>query len=444
MKPRRSKTPALLIHDGAQWRLPGLAPVAAPPDAPPRAWLDALAKTHAAVRFLLAGDVRRLDVALPPRTGWAAAQALVAQELADQTGGDPAAWAPAGRPYGEGRAAALLAGVFEAERLAALRDAAAEAGLRFAGAAALGLAVAAAWRAQPAATRQTLVCVGPGEALVVPPAPAAPQPVSAGLRHAAVAPEAWLERFTHGMRGLGADAALRVIAPGGDAEALAATLRDQGGFADALALAEAPTLEAATALAAAAKPNRLREALPVANPWEPRKRFSHAWIVTPCLCLLALPYLYAWHEGRALQAETARYQAEAARFLPLERATQAAQKRKDAAQRAYDAEVATQNALAERRRPLAAFVQVAYFFCRHAGPTVVLDSLTERNGVVSATGTYEDSEEGLRLREALTAFAAAEGLRLADTKDEAGADAEGLPITRFAYTIDCTRMGDAP
>ncbi len=442
MKPKRSKIPAILIHDGAQWRLPGQSPVAAPPDAPPAAWLNDLAKTHTAVRFLLACDLRRQDVALPPRTKWAEAQNLMAQELADQTGGDPTAWVIAGCSYGEGRGAALLAGVFEAGRLAALRDAAAEAGLRFAGAAALSLAVAAVWRAQPAA-KQTLVVVGQGEALVVPPAPAAPQPVPAGLRHAAVAPEAWLERFTHGMRGLGADTPLRLLALGGEAEPLAAVLREQGGFADALPLAVDQTLKAAAALAAAAKVNSLRTDLPVANPWVPRKRFSNAWIVLPCIVLLALPYLYTWHEGRLLKAETARYQAEAAQYLPLEKATDAAQKRKAAAQRAYDSERSTQQALATRRLPLAAFVQVAYFFCRHAGPTVVLDSITERNGVVSVSGTYVDDEEGLRLREALTVFAEAEDLRLANAKDEAGKDAEGLPVTHFSYTIDCTRMGDA-
>ena len=334
-----------------------------------------------------------------------------------------------------------LAGVFETERLAALRDAAAEIGLRFGGVAALSLAVAAAWRAQPTA-KQTLVIVGQGESLVVPPAPAVPQPVSAGLRHVALSPEAWLERFTHGARGLGADTSLHILALGGDAEPLVKALHEQGGFADVQALAADPTLKTAITLAASVKANSLRADLPVANPWVPRKRFSNAWIVLPCIVLLALPYLYTWHEKRSLETATARYQTEAAQYLPLEQSTDAAQKRKAAAQRAYDNERATQQTLAARRRPLAAFVQVAYFFCRNAEPSLVLDTLTEQGGIVTATGTYVDDDEGLRLRAALTVFAEAEGLRLANTKDEAGKDAEGLPIKHFSYTIDCTRMGD--
>ena len=443
MKPKRSKTPATLIYDGARWRLPGQAPVAAAPDAPPRAWLDTLAQTHAAVRVLLDGDLARLDTALPPRTAWDEAQTIVAQEIADQTGADPASLTPAGQAYGAGRESALLAALFPQDRLVALREATEAAGLRFAGAASLALACAAVWRGKDGKARETLLVVGAGQTLVAPPAPSVPFPVSAGLRHAAMGASVWLERFTQGARILGAEAALRVVALGEAGDDLAATLREAGGFADAQALEAEALLGEAAALAAAARPNRLDAPVPVANPWEPRKRFSHAWIVAPCLLILALPYFYTWCEGLGLRAAERRYQAEAAQFLPLERATEAAQRRKDAAQRAYDTARATQQALAARRLPLAAFVQAAYFFCKHAGPTVVLDGLTERGGVVTATGTYVDDEEGLRLREALAAFAEAEGLRLADTKDEAGVDAEGLPLTRFTYTIDCTRMGDA-
>ncbi len=441
MKPKRPKTPATLIYDGARWRLPGQAPVAAAPDAPPRAWLDALAKTHAAVRFLLDGEIRRLDVALPPRTRWAEAQALAAQEIADQTGADPASLIPAGQPYGAGREVALLAVPFPSDRLASLRAAAEAAGLRFAGAASLSLAIAAVWRGQGGNRREALLVVGAGQTVVAPPAPSVPFPVSAGLRHAAMGASVWLERFTQGARILGAEAALRVVALGEAGGGLAETLREAGGFPDVRALDAEACLAEAASLVAGVRPNRLGVAVPVVNPWEPRKRFSNAWIVAPCLLILALPFLYSGGARLGLRADERRYRAEAARYLPLERATEAAQRRRDAAQRALDAESAAQRALAERRRPLAAFVQVAYFFCKHAGATVVLDGLTERDGVVSVAGSYVDDEEGLRLREALTAFAEAEGLRLVDARDEAGVDGEGLPLTRFAYTIDCTRMG---
>lgn len=443
MKPKRSSLPAILIHDGARWHLAGRAPQAGAPDAPPRAWLDALAQTHAAVRILMDGDLSRLDVALPPRTAWAEAQTLVAQDLADRTGAAPETLVAAPQPFGAGRESAVLAGFFDRDRLAALRETVEAAGLRFAGVAPLALACAAAWRARAAKSRETLIVVGMGQTLVVPPAPAVPFPVAGGLRHAALGPEAWLERFTHGARALGPEAALRLLVPGETSADLATTLREAGGFADTRALDPEAFLAEAAALAAAARPNRLDAALPMANPWEPRKRFSHAWIVTPCLLILALPFLYSGGARLGLRADERRYRAEAARYLPLERATEAAQRRRDAAQRALDAESAAQRALAERRRPLAAFVQVAYFFCKHAGATVVLDGLTERDGVVSVAGSYVDDEEGLRLREALTAFAEAEGLRLVDARDEAGVDGEGLPLTRFAYTIDCTRMGGA-
>ena len=443
MKPKRTKTLAILIYDGARWRLPGQPPEAAAPDAPPRAWLDTLAQTHADVRVLLDGDLTRLDTALPPRTAWDEAQTIVAQEIADQTGADPASLTPAGQAYGAGRESAVLAALFPQDRLVALREATEAAGLRFAGAASLALACAAVWRGKDGKARETLLVVGAGQTLVVPPAPATPFPVAGGLRHAAVSPEAWLERFTHGARALGPETALRVVALGETRADLAATLREAGGFADVRALEAEAFLGEAAALAAAARPNRLDAALPVANPWEPRKRFSHGWIVAPCLAILALPYLYTWHAGWGLRAAEARYRAEAAQYLPLERATEAAQKRKDAAQRAYDSARATQQALAARRLPLASFVQAAYFFCRHAGATVLLESLAEHDGVVIATGTYADQEDGLALSNALAAFAEAEGLRIANSTNETGKDTEGLPLTRFVHTLDCTRMGGA-
>ena len=442
MKPKRTKTPAILIYDGARWRLPGQPPEAAAPDAPPRAWLDTLAQTHAAVRVLLDGDLARLDTALPPRTAWDEAQALVAQDLADRTGTAPEALVAVPQPFGAGREAAVLAGLFDRERLAALREAVEAAGLRFAGVVPLALACVAAWRARGRA-HETLVVVGVGQTVVAPPAPAVPFPLSGGLRHAAVSPEAWLERFTHGARALGPETALRVVVLGETRADLAATLREVGGFADARALDGEAFLAEAAALAAAARPNRLDAAAPAANPWEPRKRFSHAWIVTPCVLILALPYLYTWCAGMGLRAAERRYRAEAAQYLPLEKATEAAQKRKDAAQRAYDTARATRQALAARRLSLAAFVQAAYFFCRHAGPTVLLESLAEHDGVVIATGTYADQEDGLALSSALAAFAKAEGLRIANSTNETGKDTEGLPLTRFVHTLDCTRMGGA-
>ncbi len=443
MKPKRSKIPAILIYDGARWHLPGQTPVAAAPDAPPPAWLDSLAQTHTAVRFLLEGDISRLDLTLPPRTGWDEAQTIVAQEIADQTGADPASLTPAGQAYGAGRESALLAALFPQDRLVALREATEAAGLRFAGAASLALACAAVWRGKDGKARETLLVVGAGQTLVVPPAPATPFPVAGGLRHAAMSAEAWLERFTHGARALGAESALRVLVAGEPTIDLATTLRDVGGFADARALSAEGLLAEAAACAAKARTNRLGEAVPVANPWEPRKRFSHAWIVTPCLLILALPYLYTGLEHLKLRAAERRYQTKAAQFLPLERATEAAQKRKDAAQRALDTENATQQTLARRRLPLAAFVQVAYFFCKHAGPTVILTGLSERDGIVTATGTSSDQEDDLALSNALTAFAETEGLRIATSSKETTKDDEGLPLTRFVYTIDCTRMGGA-
>ncbi len=443
-KTKPSKTPAVLIHDGARWLLPGEPgrAVAAPPDAPPPALLAAVSG-HASLRFLLAGEVRRVDAALPPGARWAEAQALVAQEAADQTGADPATLLCAGQAYGEGRAAALLAGVFPMGRAEALRAAAEGAGLRFGGVASLELACLAAWRGRPAAGGAAVALVGQGGTLVAAPPPAAPVPVAGGLRHAAADPAVWLARFTQGARFLDAAAPLRLVVFAEADPGLAGALRAQGGFAD---VAEAPCdalFAEAARLAAEARPNRLGGALPVANPWEPRKRFSHGWIVAPCAALLALPFLYGGAQDWLMAREEARYRAAAEAFLPLERAVKAAEAREGAARRALEGERAEQTALAARRRPLAAFVQTAYFFCRHAGPSVRLEALAERDGLVTARGVYADPEDGVRLNADLAAFAGREGLRVARTVVSEGKDAEGLPLSRFEIAVDGSRLGEA-
>lgn len=440
-----NRTPAVLIHDGARWILPGESPRAlpGPPDAIPSELLAAL-PPGAPVRLLLEGEVRRLEAALPPRLRWAEAQTLFAQEAADLAGADPEGLICASQAHGVGMGATALAGLFPRERVEALRAAVGAAGHRFGGVAPLALACAAAWRVRKGAG-QTLALVGQGQTLIVPPPPAAPSPLPGGLRHAATDAQGWVGRFVRGARFLQANTPLRVVAPAADAEGerLAEALAAGGGFAEARAMPSAPLLAEAARLMAAVRPNRLGQALPLANPWEPRKRFPHGWIVAPCAVLLALPFLWGrWQDAR-MAADTRRYRADAAEWLPLEKAVKAAQARKEAAQRALAAEEALQRALADRRRPLAAFVHMAYFFCRNAGDSVLLDGLEGRGAAVSARGVYADPEDGARLKAALAAFAARRGLRVTGLSETQGKDAEGLAVTRFEVTVDAAGLGGA-
>lgn len=441
-----SRVPAVLIHDGVRWSLPGDPGQRLPgaPNEPPEALLAALAQTHRSVRFLLSCDLRRAEITFPPRLRRSERHALLAQEMADRSGADSETLLCTETAGGAGASSGVLMGAFGRGAVEALWRRTEAAGLRFGGVAALELACLAAWRRR-SPTGQSLVLVGQGQMLVVPPPPGEPTPAAGGLRHAADDIAGWLTRFARGAaRSLHPETPLRVVALGEDAmgRTLTERLSLNEGFAAAQSLPSAPLLAEAAHLVAGVRPNRAGEAVPLENPHEPRKRFSNGWIVAPCAVLLALPFLYGWAEDLRLSAATRRYQREATRYLPLEKTIQTARARKEAAQRALSAEENLQRTLAERRRPLAAFIHAAYFFCRHARASVLLESLEERDGRVTARGTFADREDGVRMEAALLAFAAEVGLRVAETSVSAGNDAEGLPLSRFVYVLDSTYLGE--
>ena len=446
-RPKRILKPAVLLYDGTRWIRPDAPgePRPGTPDTPPPDWLANLAVSRRSVRYLISGDLRRMDAALPAGLRRSERQALMAQEAADLSGADPASLLCMGTALGGGRGSATLVGVFARETVLALAERTVAAGLRFGGVASLELACLAAWRlGRPGG--KALILLSQSQTLAVPPEPELPVVLSGGLRHAAADAAGWLARFTRAARVITPASPVRMIALGNDAEALALAegLTLRAGYESVLTTPCEPLLAEAVRLTAEARPNRAGSCVPLENPCEPRKRFSHAWIAVPCVILLAAPFLCGWAAEARLRADTGRYRADAAQYLPLEKAVRSARAREEAARKALAEEESLQRFLAGRRRPLAAYVHAAYFFCRHAGPTMLLESLEDTGGRVTAKGTFADSEEGVRLEAALLDFAAKEGLRVAETSVTKAADAEGMPQLRFVYTLDYTRLGEQP
>ena len=200
--------------------------------------------------------------------------------------------------------------------------------------------------------------------------------------------------------------------------------------------------QGAARMAMAAAANSLKPPLPVANPHIPRRRFSHAWIVAPCLLLLALPLLYAAVERQRHRARVRAYNAEAALYLPLEQKIAAAERKKEGLQARYQREAALQQQLAERRKPLAAFINVAYFFSKYAGDSVLLDYIRDTGAAILVSGVYSDPEDGLALNENLATFAAAKGLRITGNKVSEERDSEGAPRLRLDLSFDYQGLKD--
>ena len=444
---------AVLIHDGERWLLypaGSAAPVASEPgsgSALPQGVQEAL--HHLAVtrvRLLLAGEVCRPDIVLPPRISYDEVSALVTQEVGDLSGDDASAFVCAGAPllWPGATKSALLAGVFATERIAALKETLASIGIDFDGVASLALACMAVGLEKMSKSSAMLI-VGLGSALAVPLAKAkpphdGPQPFSGGTRHLAADAEGWTARFRRHIRFFDRDQPLTVLVQSPSDPGIETVLRQSCGFSDVRLADRGQLFAEAARLTLASKCNRIDSRLPVANPYEPRKRFSHAWIVVPSLLILAVPFAAkACLEHRYTQ-RTANLQAQIAQLEPTEQRIQSAERAMKRAKQAFDSDAAARHRMAECRRPLAAAVQVAYFFCRYSGSTVLLHELKEQNGVVRVKGIYSDPEDGLRLNGHLTAFAKRTGLRILKNTTGIEKDEEGMPASQFEILLDYSNM----
>jgi hypothetical protein len=449
-KRKKSNRQAVLAHDGQAWFLfcrdgsaaPLSGPCPGPADRIPGDLLEAAARGAQRARLLLAGEIRRLETALPPGLRFDDVSALLANEIADLSGasaGDLLCAGAASDALGA-KGGAVLAGCFDRAQLEGLRGQLAEAGLAFDGVAALELACLAHWRAAHGDRAETLMIVGQAHTFIVPARQLAGSPgpvsVSGGVRHIAGDPGGWAARFQRGTRFLEKAKAVHLLAMADPQDGIGGAVRGMAGLPPVHVLDREALYEGAARAAAAARANSLKAALPVANPYIPRKRFSHAWIALPCLLTLALPLLYGLLADRHLKAGTERYNQEAAQYLPLEKKMKDADKKKKELEAGYQRELSVQKQLAERRKPLAAFIHVAYFFSKHAGDSVLLDAVSDAGGVILVRGVYTDPEDGLALNEDLTRFAAEKGLRVAGNKVSEERDAEGRAWMRLELSVD--------
>lgn len=394
------------------------------------------------IRLLLAGEVRRLETALPSGLRFDDIGTLLANEIADLSGayaGDLLCAGAASDVLGM-KGGVVLSGCFERGQIKAFRDQLDEAGLAFDGVAALELACLAYWHATHGDRSETLVMLGQAHTFIVPARKLAespgPLPVSGGVRHIANDPDGWLTRFQRGTRFLEKAKSINLLAMAASREGVDAAFGRLASFPPIQPLAREEVYAGAALAALAARANNPKAAVPVANPYIPRKRFSHAWIVLPCLLILAVPLLYLLLDVQNLKAATKRYKQESAQYLPLEKRIKDADKKKKDTQAGYQRELAVQKQLAERRKPLAAFIHVAYFFSKYAGYSVLLDSISDAGGTLLVRGVYTDTEDGLALNQELTRFATEKGLRIVKNDLAADRDAEGGTRLRLEITVD--------
>ncbi len=393
-------------------------------------------------RILLPGEVRRLETALPPKLSFAEVSAMLAHEVAGQSGADGTALVCAG---GSGSLVGasdpfLLCGAFDRMLVDDLHRQLTEAGLRFDGVGSLELACAAHWNAHRDRETASLVLFLRGHGFMLParslPNQPGPVSLSGGLRQVERDPEAWRTRFVRGHRYLSKAGSLSVFALGADVGEIAPILDS----IEELPRAEYPDPEVlmagAAREAALGQANRFGAPVPIRNPHVLRKRFSHAFIVVPCLLVLMSPLALSGLFKLHFHVKELQYQAVVREYGPLEQRIQDAERQRTQAQARHAAAVALQRNLADRRKPLFAFIHLSYFFSKHAGNSVLLESISDLDGTIEVRGVYTDPEDGLSLEAELNQFAADKDLRIVHNRVEERQATDGRVALALELAVD--------
>lgn len=467
----RGRYDGVAIHDGQAWRLltgydmkERIAPIPGPADKLPQTLVDqAVSAGCRSVKFLFSGEVHRMEGGIPRGMSLDGANDVIRASIGEATGMEADGLLVAGlsMTWGGVRKPFTLAGKFDRDMAEDFHAALADAGIGFAGFASLEQAVLAVWkdtldgnlapfrdregRNMPRPPRNAaLVVFGTGHSFLVPGprgANSGPQTVACGLRHFSADPANWLARFQRSMSGIDREAPIHVVAMSGLRDGIVSTLV-AAGYRNATAENADDWMAAAARVASLAKPNCTHGvSVPVVNPYEPRKKFSHGWLVATALAILVLPAAFRWTAGHLADARCRSLEAEAARFRPLEERVKKAKRALAAAEREKTNELAAQRERIAARRPLVSFIDVAYFFCKHSGESLTLESIEQRGDRIEVRGTFSDPEDGVRLNNGMLEYARQRNIEVEKNESVNEAGGDSVFVSRFAITLNCGNVG---
>lgn len=449
-KHKLSRT-AALIHDGQHWRLfakraGSAAPeetiaVSAPATRIPEALLEKAVDDgirRAAVLF--SAPLHRADALDASSLPLAKAREAMAAAVAESAGLDEDDFLFAGATQtwpGVRKTFSLVAALPKAameECHAALE----EAGIETISFSSLEYAIFAAWRKRVSA-KTPFAAFWESGALAIP-APrglnAGPQYIQCGLRHFDANKESSIARFR---RAIGEDAEkkeLHILSFGQNIS----PLLQSAGFENTVEENPGDWFGMASAQALAAKPEKHKAGvLPAVNPYASGKRFSNAWIAAAAAAVLLAPAATLLAMERQTAARLKSLATEGAKYAPLERRIAQAESELAAAKREYNLAASSMSARLAERRALVAFVNVAHFFCKTAGNTVLLDSIVQQDDKIAVRGTYSDPEDGVRLGREIIAFAKEKNIAIVENSTKRAEDSAFK--NEFAIILDCSKVG---
>ena len=89
------------------------------------------------------------------------------------------------------------------------------------------------------------------------------------------------------------------------------------------------------------------------------------------------------------------------------------------------------------------FIDVAYFFCKWSGESLVLESIEQKGSQIEVRGTYSDPEDGVRLNDGMVEYAKEKNMEIVRNESVHDDGGESAFVNRFKVVVDCSNVGEA-
>jgi hypothetical protein len=185
------------------------------------------------------------------------------------------------------------------------------------------------------------------------------------------------------------------------------------------------------------KVNCFSSPLSIVNDKVPRKLFSHLFIIVPVLITLLVPFLYWGAAEYSFSQKMRKLDQTIAQYIPLEKSLNKAKQERKKIQAVMAGVRAEKAALLARRRPLHAFIHMAYFFSKFGGHIVKLNYLgdTGRQSL-RIKGVYIDPERRVEMKSRLDEFVKTKQLKIVQDNFSGEFDRHGKYVLVLDMIID--------
>lgn len=448
-KKEKRRIDVLAVHDGLAWRLCTPAGEIGSVEStherlPPELLSQMRSAGCRSVRFIVSGEVYVTEGAIPKGMGFTKACETIKSSIAEVSGAESEGLIVAGVsiPW-PGRRSNTYSGAFDGVSAGHFASLLEDERIVCMGFASLELALFAAWR-ERGLKDCAFAVVGEGNSFIIPPRRGVrtmPHSIPCGSRHCAADPETWVARLRRSFPE-SADCPFHVFVLCAESSPAIRTAMQNGGIREVVDESAGDLLHRALELARKAKANRVKPScVPVANPYEPRRLFSCGWLIAAALGILMLPVACRVICERTADLEMSAISAESVRCLPLESRVLKARKYLEASRLALERENEMIDSRIAARRPLKAFIDVAYFFCRYVGRTTVLDSIRQNGESVEVSGFFSDPEDGVSMNERLLQYCKEKNIGIVKFESLRDSESENSFLYCFSVTFDCSQCG---